>query len=61
MDAEKLKAELAALGWTQRYFSERYGCDQDTVSRWCTGKVPVPAHVGEYFRVVRLAAEILRP
>lgn len=59
MNADDLKAALAQLGWSQKYFSERYGCDHDTVNRWCTGKVPVPGHVVEYLRVIKLAKEIL--
>jgi transcriptional regulator with XRE-family HTH domain len=58
MDQNSLKAALSELGWSQKKFSSRLGCDEDTVSRWCTGKTPVPAHVAEYLRVVLLAKEI---
>lgn len=61
MSPEELKSALARLGWSQRYFAQRYGCEHDTVNRWCTGRVAVPAHVREYLRVIELAAEILRP
>lgn len=58
MNSIDLKAALSYLGWSQKDFSSRYGCDEDTVSRWCTGKTAVPAHVAEYMRVVLLAKEI---
>mgnify|MGYP002133819774 CR=1 FL=1 len=60
MTADELKKELQAAGWSQRTFAARLGCDQDTVSRWCTGKTPVPASVKEYLRVIKLAREILK-
>ena len=60
MDTIGLKAALSGFGWSQRRFAERLGCDQDTVSRWCTGKTPVPGWVVEYLRVIGLAQEILK-
>lgn len=59
MTADELKIGLAALGWNQKDFAKRYTCDEDTVSRWCTGKTAVPGHVKEYIRVMLLAKEIL--
>lgn len=59
MNSIDLKAALSDLGWSQKDLASRLGCDQDTVSRWSTGKTPVPAHVAEYMRVVLLAKEIL--
>lgn len=59
MNSIDLKAALSDLGWSQKDLASRFGCDQDTVSRWATGKTPVPAYVAEYMRVVMLAKEIL--
>lgn len=59
MNSIDLKAALSELGWSQKYLASRLGCDEDTVSRWCTGKTAVPAYVSEYIRVVALAKEIL--
>lgn len=59
MDQSSLKAALSELGWSQKKLSLRLGCDEDTVSRWCTGKTAVPAHIAEYMRVLLLAKEML--
>lgn len=59
MNSIDLKAALSDLGWSQKHFASRLGCDADTVSRWCTSKTPVPDYVAEYIRVVLLAKEIL--
>jgi transcriptional regulator with XRE-family HTH domain len=59
MDTIDLKGKLSALGWSQKTFAVRLQCDQDTVSRWCTGKTPVPGWVSEYLRVCELAREML--
>ncbi len=59
MNSIDLKAALSNLGWSQKNFASRLGCDEDTVSRWSTGKTDVPAHVAEYIRVVLLAKEML--
>lgn len=59
MDSFDLKAKLAGFGWSQKAFSVRLQCDEDTVSRWCTGKTPVPGYVTEYLRVCELAREML--
>lgn len=58
MSHTDLKASLSGLGWSQKKFASRLGCDEDTVSRWCTGKTPVPSPIVEYVRVVLLAKEI---
>jgi transcriptional regulator with XRE-family HTH domain len=47
-----LKTALYELKWTQAFFAERCGVDPDTVSRWATGKTPVPKLVIEYLRVM---------
>lgn len=51
---------IAMLGWTQKSFAARISCDEDTVSRWYTGKTPVPGAIAEYFRVAALLMEALR-
>ena len=35
--ARNLKRELQAKGWTQKYFSDRMGVPQATVSDWVGG------------------------
>jgi len=59
MNADDLKSKLSTLGWSQKDFAKRYACDEETVSRWCTGKTKVPGHVAEYIRVLLLAKEML--
>ena len=50
MTPDELASVLAQLGWTQEELGRRLGMAPDTVSRWATGKVPMPvwltAHVG---------------
>ena len=57
----ELRAALSKLGWSQQRLAERVACDQATVSRWSTGKQPVPAYVAEILRVMLLAKDILEP
>lgn len=59
MDAKTLKAQLAEIRWSQKQLAGKLACDEDTVSRWCRGKTPVPGHVAEYFRVLMLAKQAL--
>lgn len=54
MTGLQLRSELKDLGWSQRVLSEKLGVGQDTVSRWITGKVDVPAYATEYLRLVKL-------
>lgn len=61
MDTVNLKSTLSRLGWNQAEFARRYGVEPDTVNRWCTGKISIPAHVAEYLRVMDLARQILTP
>ena len=50
MTPDELASVLAQLGWTQAELGRRLGMAPDTMSRWATGKVPMPvwltAHVG---------------
>ena len=55
----ELKAALLKLGWSQQRLAERVACDQATISRWATGKQPVPAYVAEILRVMLLAQQML--
>lgn len=59
MNATELKRRLAALRWSQKALAQRLSVDQDTVSRWCTGKTAVPGYVAEYLRVIDLAKGII--
>lgn len=43
---------LHELGWSQVELARRTELDPNTVSRWLTGKVPVPAWSLEYLRVL---------
>ena len=54
MTSNELRAELAALRWTQKRLADRLGVDPDTVSRWTNGRTDVPAYVAEYLRVVAI-------
>lgn len=59
MDNHQLKSALSELAWSQAELARRLDCDINTVNRWATGKVPVPGHVVEYLRVMRLAKQIM--
>lgn len=60
MTSNELRAELTALGWTQRRLADRLGVDPDTVSRWTNGRTAVPAYVAEYLRVVGIVVRFAR-
>lgn len=59
MHAHELICALSKLGWSQKRLAQRVACDHATVSRWATGKQPVPAYVAEILRVMLLAKQIL--
>ena len=42
MKPSDLRAELAALGWSQADFAERLGVHVNTVNKWATGKAEIP-------------------
>lgn len=50
MTPDELASALAELGWSQAELGRRLGMAPDTVSRWATGRVPMPvwltAHMG---------------
>lgn len=54
MTSNELRAELSALGWTQKRLADRLGVEPDTVGRWANGRTPVPGYVVEYLRVVAI-------
>jgi transcriptional regulator with XRE-family HTH domain len=53
MTPSKLRDALHELKWSQKAFADKIGMDADTVSRWSTGKTPVPPLVAEYLRLAR--------
>ena len=59
MHEHELIYALSQIGWSQKRLAQRVACDQATVSRWATGKQPVPAYVAEILRVMLLAKQIL--
>lgn len=59
MHDTELKIALRELGWSQADLARRVDCEQATVSRWATGRQPVPAYVAEILRVMLLAKQIL--
>lgn len=61
MTGPDLQEALDELNMTQRHLANRLGYDTNTVSLWCTDKSPVPKHVKEYVRVLRLVMKILDP
>lgn len=54
-DGEGLRAALRAAGMTQAKLAELVGRRPDQVSRWCAGKVPIPAYV---WTVIRLSQQL---
>lgn len=59
VNGQDLKAELRAIGWSQKDLAKRLEVNEDTVGRWVTGKTVVPGYVVEYLRVLGLARQIL--
>lgn len=59
VNGQDLKAELRAIGWSQKDLAKRLEVNEDTVGRWVTGKTVVPGYVVEYLRVLGLAHQIL--
>ena len=55
MRPSDIKAELAALGWSQASFADRIGVHQNTVSKWLTGKAQMP---GPAIAYLILAAKV---
>ena len=52
---DRLRHELRAAGMTQVKLAELVGRRPDQVSRWCAGKVPIPAYV---WTVIRLSQQL---
>lgn len=59
MTAAEFRAELRRLGLAQLEIADRLGVTPDTVSRWATGKVPVPRYA-EYVLELLVALEAYR-
>ena len=45
LSAQDLQRAVALLGLVQEEFAEKFGVRHASVSRWLSGKVPVPAYV----------------
>jgi len=60
MASDQFKDALRLVGWTQRQFAGRMGVDEATVSRWASGRLPVPQYVAEYMRVVVAVSEVMK-
>lgn len=48
MTASELKQALRSLGWSQRRLAGVLEVNLATVSRWATGKLPVPGYCRAY-------------
>lgn len=44
MTADQFREALLALNIRQNWLAERLGIETSTVSRWATGKLPVPQY-----------------
>lgn len=55
MSGPELRAALRELGMLQGEFAVYTGHRPDSVSRWCTGRKPVPPHVSSWLMLARLA------
>jgi transcriptional regulator with XRE-family HTH domain len=60
MTKDQFREALKSAEWSQKQFAERMGFDAATVSRWASGKRPIPQHIEEYLRVVVAVAEVLK-
>jgi hypothetical protein len=53
-----LSNTLEVLGWSQSKLARKLGVDPNTVSRWITGKSPVPLWLMEYLGALRAVKEL---
>src|SRR5215813_15378523 len=60
MTSEEFRAELKALGLSQRALAMRLGLAVTTVNRWALEQVPVPQYAVAYLELRRALAEISR-
>jgi DNA-binding transcriptional regulator YiaG len=54
MDSTEYRAELAALGLSQRGFAKYCGADERTSHRWASGQQTIPLWVPVMLRLMRL-------
>lgn len=57
---QELILALVILGWSGRDLMRRVGASEVTVSRWRTGKGPIPGGVAAYLRLAVVVAGALR-
>ena len=60
MTSEEFRAELRALGLSQRALAMRLGLAVTTVNRWALALAPVPQYAVAYLELRRELAEISR-
>jgi DNA-binding transcriptional regulator YiaG len=53
MTAPELRAELQALGLSQRWLAGRLGVAANTVNRWASGELAVPQYAVAYLELLR--------
>jgi transcriptional regulator with XRE-family HTH domain len=54
--AQRLRAALAALGWSQRELARQLAQDERTVRRWAAGEYPCPEPVLAWLEAPVVAA-----
>lgn len=57
MTADEFRAELKELGIKQRWLANTLGVSANTVNRWATGEIPVPAYATAYLGLLRRVRE----
>jgi transcriptional regulator with XRE-family HTH domain len=52
MTPQQLKASLNVIGWSQAELSRRIDYAPNTISRWMTGEIPIPAWLDAYIEAI---------
>lgn len=58
MTPQQLKSSLTILGWSQAELSRRIDYSPNTISRWMTGEIPIPAWMTAYIEAICAIREL---
>ena len=59
VEVTQLLEGLEAIGWSQVKLARKLQLDPNTVSRWITGRTPVPGFVLEYLGTLRAVKDLV--